>query len=136
MWLSRSRVGSHALAATPQPAPYERVVRDVQGEDYTVEKEMTPQEAFQDLYNKHETLMKDLDKMNASIDELVKSVQALHDNNGGMRQDIATLDNKVNRVHDEIKRHEEHSDEEKHACRRRGERKSRCASTVRDFDSD
>lgn len=124
MWMTRSRLAVNPgvdLRLVPRPERFDSAAKSAQAEsgDTCVIEETMPQDvAFQKLFDGHEKLSKRMDKVDGAIDELTKMGQDLHNTILGVIQDMQKLDQKITRVHEEIKDHEQQSDDEKEAGRR------------------
>lgn len=123
------------LRLVPRPERFDSAAKSAQAEsgDTCVIEETMPQDvAFQKLFDGQEKLDRRMNEVDKIIHELTKVGEDLHNTILGVIQDMQKLDQKVTRVHGEIKHHEQQSDDEKEAGRHetcRTERR-RCYTSV------
>lgn len=143
MWMTRSRLAVKPavdLSLLPRPERFDSAAKSAQAadDDTCVIEETIPQDkAFQMLFDGHDKLKKRMNKVDGAIEELTRMGQDLHETIKGVTQDMQKLDAKISRVHDEIKRHEQLSDDEKEAGRRESckAEHQRYTSVVKPYDS-
>jgi len=132
MWLTRTRIMARVPLQSHLIEPYASVVKDiekdVQAAPQQEERSVTVKQALQELYDAQSRLEKHIQSLKAEVADLGRGLEGVHEIQKGVREDLVKLDRNVRRVHQEIRDHEEHSDEEKQApCRHRGKYKSALA---------
>lgn len=129
MWLTRTRIMARGALQAQQIEPYASVVKDiekdVQAAPQQEERSVTVKQALQELYDAQSRLDKHVQSLKAEVADLGRGLQGVHEIQKGVREDLVKLDRNVRRVHQEIRDHEQHSDDEKRAaCRHRRKYKS------------
>lgn len=131
MWLSRSRMiikgQQPTLKLTFEEAQREFAQERERENARPCVRDLTPQQAFQELYDGEATLDKHVEMLLRSLGDLNELVK-------GALADIEAIKRKLARVEGDLQRHEDESDDEKergvHCARRAGPRRARSVVTA------